>query len=183
MADWTNITDSQVDPDAPLTSEIAYAWRDNPIAIAEGAVGAPKVEAIANRATTVTSWVTSSTNYYAATGLGRVASFRLVAMFAGAANSTQLQVSFSTNGGSTWGANQDVVSIASNQGLIYDGYFNLMNGSVDAAGQIPPEGSSGATNPTLATSVTVPSGVNAFRFRMSAARAGRAYLEITGGRP
>lgn len=43
MADWTNITDSQVDPDAPLTSELAYAWRDNPVAIAEGAVGAPRI--------------------------------------------------------------------------------------------------------------------------------------------
>lgn len=41
MADWTNITDSQVDPDAPLTSELAYAWRDNVIAAFEAAPGAP----------------------------------------------------------------------------------------------------------------------------------------------
>lgn len=43
MADWTNITDAMTDPDAPLTSELAKAWRDNPIAIAEGASGAPRV--------------------------------------------------------------------------------------------------------------------------------------------
>lgn len=43
MADWTNIPDSSVDPDAPVTSELAYAWRDNPIAIAEGATGAPRI--------------------------------------------------------------------------------------------------------------------------------------------
>lgn len=43
MADWTNIADSALDPDAPVTSELAYAWRDNPIAIAEGAPGAPKI--------------------------------------------------------------------------------------------------------------------------------------------
>lgn len=43
MADWTNINDSQVDPDAPVTSELGYAWRDNPIAIAEGAPGAPRI--------------------------------------------------------------------------------------------------------------------------------------------
>lgn len=43
MADWLNITDTQVDPDAPLTSQLAYGLRDNPIAIAEGAVGAPKI--------------------------------------------------------------------------------------------------------------------------------------------
>lgn len=45
MADWLNITDTQVDPDAPLTSQLAYGWRDNPIAIAEGAAGAPYVAA------------------------------------------------------------------------------------------------------------------------------------------
>jgi len=42
MADWFNITDTQVDPDAPLTSQLGYAWRDNPIAISEGAPGAPR---------------------------------------------------------------------------------------------------------------------------------------------
>ena len=45
MADWTVITDAQLDPDAPLTSDLAYAWRDNPIAIAEGASGAPRIRA------------------------------------------------------------------------------------------------------------------------------------------
>lgn len=54
MADWTNITDTQVDPDAPLTSELAYAWRDNPIAIAEGAAGAPRIRDAA-MGTTVTA--------------------------------------------------------------------------------------------------------------------------------
>lgn len=43
MADWTDIQDPALDPDAPVTSELAYAFRDNPIAIAEGAVGAPYV--------------------------------------------------------------------------------------------------------------------------------------------
>lgn len=41
MADWTTITDTQVDPDAPLTSQLAYGWRDNVIAAREGAVNSP----------------------------------------------------------------------------------------------------------------------------------------------
>lgn len=41
MADWRTVTDSEVDPDAPVTSNLMYALRDNPIAIAEGASGAP----------------------------------------------------------------------------------------------------------------------------------------------
>ena len=45
MATYLTITDSETDPDAPLTSELAKKWRDNPVAIAEGSVGAPYVEA------------------------------------------------------------------------------------------------------------------------------------------
>lgn len=52
MADWTNIADSSVDPDAPVTSELAYAFRDNPVAIAEGAVGAPRVSRLAIKSST-----------------------------------------------------------------------------------------------------------------------------------
>lgn len=47
MADWTTITDSQVDPNAPVTSELMSALRDNPVAIAEGAAGAPKIDPFA----------------------------------------------------------------------------------------------------------------------------------------
>ena len=47
MADWVDIADSALDPDAPLTSELAYAWRDNPIAIAEGSPGAPRIATLA----------------------------------------------------------------------------------------------------------------------------------------
>ena len=43
MAEYRTITDAEVDPDAPLTSSLGYAWRDNPIAIAEGAPGAPRI--------------------------------------------------------------------------------------------------------------------------------------------
>lgn len=44
MASYITITDAETDPEAPLTSELAKKWRDNPLAIAEGAVGAPRVQ-------------------------------------------------------------------------------------------------------------------------------------------
>ena len=51
MATYTAIPDSAVDPDSPLTSELVTALRDNPIAIAEGAAGAPSLaEGYANSA-------------------------------------------------------------------------------------------------------------------------------------
>lgn len=43
MATWTNIPDSVLEPGKPARSVDALALRDNAIAIAEGAAGAPKV--------------------------------------------------------------------------------------------------------------------------------------------
>lgn len=54
MADWFDIPDTAIDPDAPLTSQLAYAWRDNCIAIAGGASGAPRVQESA-----IGSWFTT----------------------------------------------------------------------------------------------------------------------------
>lgn len=47
MADYTAIQDDSIEPDAPALSRIAFAFRDNPIAIAEGASGAPRVQSAA----------------------------------------------------------------------------------------------------------------------------------------
>jgi hypothetical protein len=43
MADWTTLPDSSLEPGKPMRSIDGLALRDNPIAIAEGAAGAPKV--------------------------------------------------------------------------------------------------------------------------------------------
>lgn len=44
MADYNAISDTQLDPDAPLTSQLGYQFRDNPIAIAEVSNNAPYVQ-------------------------------------------------------------------------------------------------------------------------------------------
>ena len=44
MADWVDIDNTTIEPDAPLISSTMFALRDNPKAIAEGAAGAPRVE-------------------------------------------------------------------------------------------------------------------------------------------
>ena len=43
MADWTTIPDSSIEPGKPIRSIDGLALRDNPIAIAEGAPGAPRL--------------------------------------------------------------------------------------------------------------------------------------------
>lgn len=47
MADYIAQPDAAVEPDAPITSDLMYALRDNPIAIAEGADGAPRIRDVA----------------------------------------------------------------------------------------------------------------------------------------
>ena len=43
MAEWTTIPDDVLEPGKPIRSVDAIALRDNPVAIAEGAAGAPRV--------------------------------------------------------------------------------------------------------------------------------------------
>ena len=43
MAFYTEILDTQIDPDAPLTSALGGQWRDNPLAVFEGQAGAPRI--------------------------------------------------------------------------------------------------------------------------------------------
>ena len=43
MADYISILNSQIEPKAPVTSELMFQLRDNPIATAEGAIGAPRI--------------------------------------------------------------------------------------------------------------------------------------------
>jgi len=52
MADWTTIPDSSIEPGKPIRSIDGLALRDNPIAIAEGAVGAPRISLLALEAIT-----------------------------------------------------------------------------------------------------------------------------------
>jgi hypothetical protein len=44
---YVAILDTQLEPDAPLTSQLAYQWRDNPEAIALGLSGATRVRGAA----------------------------------------------------------------------------------------------------------------------------------------
>src|SRR5699024_9986133 len=54
MAQWTNIPTDRIEPGKPIRAIDGLALRDNPIAIAEGASGAPRMQTngIANSAVT-----------------------------------------------------------------------------------------------------------------------------------
>jgi hypothetical protein len=44
---WTTIPNADIDQDSPITQTLMTALRDNPIAIANGDAGAPRIQAIA----------------------------------------------------------------------------------------------------------------------------------------
>mgnify|MGYP001485567186 CR=1 FL=1 len=62
MAEYIPINPSEIEPEAPLTSSLASRWTNNPIAIAEGAPGAPRIQtnAIANGAVTAAKLATGT---------------------------------------------------------------------------------------------------------------------------
>ena len=64
MATWTTIADARLEPDKPARSIDALALRDNPIAIAENAANAPKVEQYYLLITTSTTWTVPKTGQY-----------------------------------------------------------------------------------------------------------------------
>jgi hypothetical protein len=55
MATWTNIANTSLEPGSPARSVDAFALRDNPIAIAEGAAGAPRIQTNAIQDSAVTA--------------------------------------------------------------------------------------------------------------------------------
>ena len=112
MADFTPIPDTALDPDAPLTSELAYAWRDNPIAIAEGAVGAPKV--MGKALDTLLAGDQSSN--FIITDLDRVSTILISGILPGSiASPINLTINRSSNGGATWGGDIIVFTSTSDQ--------------------------------------------------------------------
>ena len=48
--DYLVIDDSEVEPGAPILSSLGVRWRDNAIAIAQGASGAPRIDGLQNPA-------------------------------------------------------------------------------------------------------------------------------------
>lgn len=142
---YISITETETDPDAPLTSALAKKWRDNPIAIAEGASGAPKVVGAALNIFLVegTSTGSGTITLCTATGLDAVNRVGIGYKIRGSATSSggtwydasiDIRYSLSTDGGSTWGADTSIDYLATNGA---NGYNPITHGSfysVDTTG-------------------------------------------------
>ena len=105
MPDYRVIADSEVQPDAPVTSSLGFALRDNPAAIAQGADGAPKVRSEGLNLTTAAGDRTSDGVIFTLNGLDRVQTLMVnsyVTLTFGSAGNATVRYRTSTNGGSTW---------------------------------------------------------------------------------
>ena len=105
MPDYRVIADSEVQPDAPVTSSLGFALRDNPAAIAQGADGAPKVRSEALNLRTASGDRTSDGVIFTLNGLDRVQTLMVnsyVTLTFGAAGNATVSYRTSTNGGATW---------------------------------------------------------------------------------
>ena len=134
MADYITVVDSSVDPDAPLTSDLMYRLRDNPIAIAEGSIGAPKVRSEALRLTREAADRTSDGVLFTLTGIDRISSFMVssyVYIVSGSAGGASVRYRTSTDGGSTWGGytifNTASISGAGDNSSTKFGYIDTPN--------------------------------------------------------
>ena len=111
MADWTELDTNGLLPGEPLTSAKALAFFENPVAMAEGAVDAPKV--VSEALNMFVEAGTATTSY---TDLGRIDKVLIsctARAFGGSTFSRTAIIRYrtSTDNGSSWSATTDIVSV------------------------------------------------------------------------
>lgn len=124
MATYTAITDVETDPEAPLTSELAKKWRDNPIAITELATGAPRIKRKRYTANDATLTITDLNGFHGFSWSAAVSY--------SSGNLNGVRIELSTDGGSTWGAAQSFGAIDARDTLnnaFSVGYVDLLTGT------------------------------------------------------
>lgn len=164
MTDYISITEAQTDPGAPFTSDLAKQYRDNPIAIAEGATGAPRVQGIALGGVYLGSFTQDGKNPKDLVGLDKVGLLVAdVITMSGASSSGggTVHIALSANGGVSYGGwitlytEPGTTTSSNSTGRLH---LDLATGNWRVR-MLASDGSVRITNGTL----TLPAGVNAIR--------------------
>lgn len=117
MATWRRIASTEVDAESPVTSTLMSALADNPVAMAEQQSGAPKIAI-------KTAFGTGATITF--TDLG---DFGGVMIEYGGANSgassRDINLQYSTDGGSTWSGSTVMLSIPASSSLKATLFFDF----------------------------------------------------------
>lgn len=173
MATYRAIASGETDPYAPIVASLMKALAANPIAIAEGASGAPRIMPLALQ--TYHQRVALATDAAAVSvlSLDPETVISVVGNFAnGPGDTSSLQVSASSDGGSTWGAWFSLTGTTGATRHSVNAVINLKNGIVDL---------------TAISAVDIGGNINALRFRHSAplvaGEAGRMSVYAIGRAP
>jgi len=165
MTVYTVIPNGDIDQDSPITQPLLTALRDNVLAIQEGDTTAPKIlpRALDLYLGDVTFTGTTAAGLSSLTGIDGIFFWWSGNNTSGA--SRTMEVRFSNDNGTTWGAYQTFVAISGASTTASHGFgmISLTTGQMRAT-------SSNATAQLSAT-YTVPANTNAFQFRYSAATA------------
>lgn len=103
MTSYVTITDEETDPGAPVTSELLKKERDNPIAIAEGATGAPRVQGIALGGVYLGSFTQDGKGPQGLVGLDKVGLLVADVITTGVSSNGIVQIALSADGGASYG--------------------------------------------------------------------------------
>lgn len=174
MADYNPILDAETDPEAGLRSSLFKRMVANPIAIAEGANNAPRIQPPSMAQPLVSAsgqGAIGTTSWLAFTGLGDIKDLRIdLGSSASAATNPAVEVAFSADGGSSWGSSQNIISGVSFQGLQGVLRLDLESGALNGWLLI----SGGAALNLPNTTLTVPADCDAVRFRTNSNASGRS---------
>ena len=174
MADWTNLPNQAVGVGGLPSGTTVTALRDNPVAIAEGAPGAPRVQGKALGGLRLPAFSGTFNNWAGLTDLGDFSEIFFTGLIGVGPTSQQFQVRFSTDNGSTWGSAQNLRLMSPSTEVLSSLHLNLVSGDYSMTYGRAVENSS----------VTVPANVNALQLRTSQSNdIGFAMTAmVTGGR-
>ena len=162
MADWTTLPNAAVGVGGLPSGTTVTALRDNPVAIAGGASGAPRNlhRSIPLGYLPNISFTLTPAGY---DDLDPLTSLDINVFATLTGTSQNLQIRSSANNGGTWGSWVTLQLFADGQARAYHGGFNLVTGVLNVSG-LGPSLTPPVFSLNLNTGVT---NVNAFQFRFS----------------
>jgi hypothetical protein len=190
MADWTTLPNTAVGVGGLPSGTTVTALRDNPVAIAEGAPGAPKVMGEALGVFRGSQTYTGSATPATFTGIGRANElmFKCRSTLAGSTGNTSIGVQFSNDGGSTWSTRQDLFVIGNTISgatdvTVADVYINTETGAWWGLGFLSNDGGVDVALIDATGTLTPLANANAIRFLHSSNNGtGRVHMFVIGGR-
>lgn len=173
MPTYTAIPNTQIEPEAPVTSELMTLLRDNPLSIIEDDSTAPKIKQRMRYGQSVGGNITFSdlANYG---GVEITAGVREIS----GTDTATLEMQYSTNNGSSYTTITNIVTAPDPDGVSTGhGYFDFATGELSIVSDRP-----GATYPGFTTTVGgAPLAITNLRFVVSTGDYGTVIIKAFGG--